>query len=85
MGNDEQLELFDELHRRSALLPELDAPRIEGFVSGFFAVWDTVDDEIRRAAAHLDSMLSGRSIGDTSTVPTLGEARVDEKIGRAHV
>ena len=38
----------------------------------------TVDDEIRRAAAHLDSMLSGRSIGDTSTVPTLGEARVDE-------
>lgn len=46
MGNDEQLELFDELHRRSALLPELDAPRIEGFVSGFFAVWDTVDDEI---------------------------------------
>ena len=38
----------------------------------------TVDDEIRRAASHLDSMLSGRSIGDTSTVPTLGEARVDE-------
>ena len=38
----------------------------------------TVDDEIRRAAAHLDSMLSGRSIGDTSTVPSLGEARVDE-------
>ena len=38
----------------------------------------TVDDEIRRAAAHLDSMLSGRSIGDTSTVPSLGETRVDE-------
>ncbi|MBL6620918.1 MAG: heat-inducible transcriptional repressor HrcA, partial [Ilumatobacteraceae bacterium] len=38
----------------------------------------TDDDEIRRAAAHLDSMLSGRSIADSESVPTVGDARVDE-------
>jgi heat-inducible transcriptional repressor len=39
---------------------------------------EATDDEIRRAAAHLDSMLSGRSIADSASVPTVGDPRVDE-------
>ena len=37
----------------------------------------TDDDEIRRAAAHLDSMLSGRSIADSESVSTVDDPRVD--------
>lgn len=36
-----------------------------------------VDDEIHRAAAHLDSVLSGRSIADVDSAPGLGDLRVD--------
>ncbi len=41
------------------------------------------DDDIRRAAAHLDSVLSGCSIADTAAVESAGEARADAIASKA--